>query len=365
MTQELIFKETNISAYDEFRSQLTALQAGNEKAVFDYRDPKGNKEARSHVYKLRQTKAAIEKVRKQEKEVYLLKGRQVDSEAKEISAVVEQMIDVHEAPLKEIEREEELRIENHKSKIAHIKSYLDPVHLDMPASMINNYIHELEELEPSGEFEEFEQEAIIAYQASRLFLIEAHEKAALREKEQAELARLRKEAADREQKEREERIAREAADSARIAAEKAAEAERKRIADEQERKDREAQAAIAKAEREKLEAENARLRQEQQAKDAAAKAEADKIAAAKKAEDDKQAAIEAERQRAASEAAAQAAEAERRKEDLENQTRINNEMLDDFMSLKLIEDAGITEAQIKAVITVIAKGLVRNVKINY
>jgi len=363
MGQELIFKETNISAYDEFRAQLTALQAGNEKAVFDYRDPKGNKEARSHVYKLRQTKAAIEKVRKQEKEVYLLKGRQVDSEAKEISAVVEQMIDVHEAPLKEIEREEEERKARHREEIDWLCNITDCS--ELPSEAISMLLSQAKEFDAGPRFEELEQGALKA----KINAITALESAYLIrkkfEEDQAELARLRKEAVDREQKEREERIAREAADNARIAAEKAAEAERKRIADEQERKDREAQAAIAKAEREKLEAENARLRQEQQAKDAAAKAEADKIAAAKKAEDDKQAAIEAERKRVAAEAAAQAAEAARRKEDLENQKRVNNEMLDDFMSLKLIEDAGVTEAQIKAVITVIAKGLVRNVKINY
>jgi hypothetical protein len=175
----------------------------------------------------------------------------------------------------------------------------------------------------------------------------------LREKEAAaKQAVIDAELAVKAQKEREEQIAKQAAENA-------AEAERNRIADEQERKDREAQAAIAKAEREKLEAENARLRQEQQAKDAAAKAEADKIAAAKKAEDDKQAAIEAERKRALAEAVAQAAEAVRREKDVANKKRVNNEILADLAT------AGIDEATAKAVITAIAKGLVRNIKINY
>jgi colicin import membrane protein len=174
----------------------------------------------------------------------------------------------------------------------------------------------------------------------------------LREKEAAaKQAIIDAEIAAQKQKEREEQIAKKAAENARIAAEQAAAAE------------------VERARREKTEAEAAALRQQQEAERAAAKAKADAEAAAKaaqeRAEREKQAAIEAERQRVAAEAAAQAAEAERRKEDLENQKRINNEMLDDFMSLKLIEDAGVTEAQIKAVITVIAKGLVRNIKINY
>lgn len=69
MSHALIEKDvTTIVAYDPFRAQLAQLKEGNAKAVFNYRDPIGNKEARSHVYKLRQTKSAVDKVRKAEKE---------------------------------------------------------------------------------------------------------------------------------------------------------------------------------------------------------------------------------------------------------------------------------------------------------
>ncbi len=88
-------------------------------------------------------------------------------------------------------------------------------------------------------------------------------------------------------------------------------------------------------------------------------------AALAKAEADKQAAIDAERQRVAADQAQQAAEALRREKDTANKKRVNNEILEDFMSLKLINEAGFTEDQVKAAITVMAKGLVRNVKINY
>lgn len=349
MTQELIFKETNIAAYDEFRSQLTALQAGNEKAVFDYRDPKGNKEARSHVYKLRQTKAAIEKVRKQEKEIYLLKGRQVDSEAKEISAVVEQMIEVHEIPLKEIEREEELRIEKHKANIAW---FSDMLNCWSDSTSLQEAIDRVNQFKIDESFEEFEAEAHRAKQSALDNLNERLQERIKYEAEQAELARLRQEAAEREQKEREERIAREAAEAARIAAEQAAEAERRRIQDEADRQAREAQLAVERAQREKAETEAAALRQQQEA-EAAAKA------AHERAEREKQAAIEAERKRVAEEQAALAAEAARREKDKENKKRVNNEILADLAA------AGLDEANAKLVITAMAKGLVRNVKINY
>lgn len=147
------------------------------------------------------------------------------------------------------------------------------------------------------------------------------------------------------QKEREEQIAKEAAENARIAAEQAAAAE------------------VERAKREKAEAEAAALRQQQEAERAAAKAKADAEAAAKaaqeRAEREKQAAIEAERKRVAAEQEAQAAEALRREKDTANKKRVNNEILFDLAT------AGLDETTAKAVITAIAKGLVRNVKINY
>ena len=62
------FNKNEIAAFSEFRSQLATLKHDNSKAVFNYADPKGNKEARSHIYKLRQTKSAVDKVRKEQKQ---------------------------------------------------------------------------------------------------------------------------------------------------------------------------------------------------------------------------------------------------------------------------------------------------------
>jgi len=72
-----------------------------------------------------------------------------------------------------------------------------------------------------------------------------------------------------------------------------------------------------------------------------------------------QAAIESKRIADEAEAAAQAAEALRREKDTANKKRVNNEILAD------LANAGLDEATAKLVITAVAKGLVRNVKINY
>lgn len=136
------------------------------------------------------------------------------------------------------------------------------------------------------------------------------------EAEQAELEKLRAEAAACEQKEREERIAREAAEAAR-------------------------------------------LRQIQEAEQAAAKAKQDAIDAAARAEREKQAAIDAERKRQADQAEAERLETEAREKNKAHAKKINNEALDDLV------DIGLSPELAKAVVVAIAKGSVRNVKINY
>lgn len=165
----------------------------------------------------------------------------------------------------------------------------------------------------------------------------------LRQKEEIEKqAIIDAENAAKEQKEREENIAKEAAENARIAAEK------------------ELQAAIDRAEREKVEAENARLLQQQQAQQAAEKAKQDAIDAAKKAEEDKQKAIEAERQRVESERL----EAERKQQELEkNRAHVGQKRKEAKESLIAI--CGLSEGTAKAVVLAIAGGKISNTEINY
>jgi hypothetical protein len=156
----------------------------------------------------------------------------------------------------------------------------------------------------------------------------------------------------KEQKAREERIAAEAAENARIEAERAAVAEQQRIKDEAAKQAAEAQVAIERAQREKAEAEAARAKALLDAENAAK-------AALAKAEDDKKAAIEAERQRVAAVLEQLATEAQRREKDTLNKMRVNNEILEDFIA------AGLTEESSKIAIIAIAKNQVRNIKINY
>lgn len=357
--QELVFASKEIEAYDPYRAQLAELIAGNAKAVFDYRSKKGDEEARSHIYKLRRTKGAIEQVRVKEKESVLAKGRKIDSEAKEITKIVDDMIAVHETPLLEIKAEEDARIEAIKKRIESLNTF------KVYGSGVDKqvYIDELKSVKAfviDDSLGEFQLEAAKTKEAAIAYLEQYIIDREKYEAEQAELARLRAESAAREQKEREERIAREAADNARIAAEKAAADERQRLADEQLRKDREAQAAIDKAEREKLEAENARLRQQQQAEQAAAKAKQDAIDAAARAEREKQQAIEAERKRQADAVEAERLETEKRER---NKARVGQKRKEAKESL--MAACGVSEDVAKAIVLAITNGKIENVTINY
>lgn len=371
MTQELLKFEGKIVEYNEYRAQLATLAEGNSKAVFDYRSAKGNKEARSHVYKLRQTKGAIEKVRKELKEDILVKGRLIDSEAKEITAVVESMIEVHETPLKQIEQEEAARIKGHQDKIARIEESLDPCYQAMHSGFIATCLADLEAMQPDESFEEFTAEAISAYKKAHAYLIECHTKAAQREAEAAELERLRKEAAERDRIERENRIAAEAKAKAEADAKAAAEKREREIAEQQakakadaERKEREAAEAIAKAEREKAEAIE---RAERERLAAIAKAEADAKAAEErqreavaKAKRDAEEAVQREQARVAREQAAAKAEEEKRAANKAHQKRINNEILGALLATGLMDDE-----TAKVIIAQIAKGLIPHVSIDY
>lgn len=275
MTEVELIIDKPIAAYDEFRSQLSELKESNSKAVFDYADPKGNKEARSHVFKLRKTKTAIDKVRKEQKKASLEYGRKVDDEAKSITLEVEEMIDVHEKPLKEIEQ-------NEKDRKAAIEEKFDlivgarNVNLQTASiELISDHIGDLKELEPDDSFDEYMAEATREYKTSIAHLegLLTSAKIALAEKE--ELEHLRKESDERARKEREEQIAKDAreaaeskAESDRIAAERKVEADKQAAIENEKRIEREKEEAIERetaAKRELEEANKQHKREQEQA----------------------------------------------------------------------------------------------------
>ncbi len=346
--QEILFAEQKIAAYDPFRAQLAELKEGNAKAVFDYEDPKGNKEARSHIFKLRKTKSAIDKVRKEQKDASLQYGRRVDAQAKEITVEIEEMIEVHETPIKEIEQHEKDRIANHQKKMDHLESYLSESFDGCSSDLLKSTMEELKNFEPDESFEEFTAPAIKIWKDTKERLQAALDARIKYEAEQAELEKLRAEQAVREKKEREEKIAREAAENARKEAEEIAA-----------KKEAEHQAALKAAKEEKIQLEQKAKRNEEAAKAQAAAAEQAKIEAEKQAEERaKQAAREAED---AIKAAAQKVidDEKKREADKKHFAKINNESADCFFA------EGFSEADAKKIVALIAQKKIKNIHISY
>ncbi len=357
MTTEILdAQSTQVAAYQPFYADLAKLEEDNKKVVFDYESPKGNKEARSHVYKLRQTKGALEKTRKEAKAESLRIGRAVDSEAAEIESRIEAMIKVHQEKIDEIEQREAARVEAHKLNI----SFLAELGSDAVASeALQAAIHELEAIAINDSFEEFVADAAKAKDANLAGLRAKLSDRLKYEAEQAELVRLRVEAEARAQADRDAAIAAAAVEKARIEAEQRVAEEAKKaaqaIADAEAKAKAEREAAALREMELKLAAENAERRRveaeqkaAQDAKDAEARAEKSRLKA-----------IQEEKDRAAAVAKAEADAASKREANKAHAKKINGAALEALVAGGVPKEVGML------VITMIAKGEVPNVNIEY
>jgi colicin import membrane protein len=351
-------KQFAVAAYKPFYEQLEELEKSNTAIAFDYESAKGNKEARSHVYKLRQSKAALEKTRKDEKAESLRIGKAIDTEAKEIELRIEAMITVHQVKIDEIEKREADRIEAISARIESIVLYV-PMLESINSKDLQIAITDLESMPIDDSYQEFINDAAKAKDARLIKLREVLATIIDRENAAAELEKLREEAAARAQKDRDDAIV---AKALAAAQEALAAQESKRAADQAKAiADAEAK---AKAEREaserrelqlKLDAETAerkRIESEQ-------KAESDKLVALKLAEDNRLKAIQDEKNRVEKERKDAEAEQAKREANKTHRATINRTALASLVA------GGINESIAKECISLIAKGLVDNVTINY
>lgn len=375
MTTEIIDAvKSEIAAFSPFYADLATLEKDNAATVFDYESKGGNKDARSHVHKLRKTKGALEKVRKEAKADYLRLGRAVDSEASDIEARIEAMIAVHQVKLDEIEQREAVRVSGLQTRLSAISPGIENYE---SSDAVLQAIAAVEAIAITADWEEFmaqaattKEQVLARLNVNLLSAIKAEEDA-------AELARLRAETLAREQADRDAAIAKAAAEKAHKEAEEKAAQEaakaRQALLDAQAEADRkEAAAALAlKQERERAlaEQEAAALR-ESQLKIQAQQAEQRRIAQEQQAEQDRKdaiaraeqqaaAAVEAEKQRVAAAQAAEAAEQAKRERNRAHRAKINSAALAAFVA------GGMTEECAKMAVTLIATGKIPAIAIAY
>lgn len=346
--------------------------------VIDISTKKGREECASLAHKIAKTKTAIDKRGKDLVADMKSQVKLVDAERSRAWDEIEKIQHEVRKPLTDWEEADKIRISAHEFDI---KSIEYAIHFsgDPDSIQVQERIDSLKRFH-NKDWQEFSNRATLAIETATKTLTTRHSAAVQREREKAELERLRREEAERKQREHEDKLKTDAAEKARKEAEatanKKAEEEAMRVKAEQEKaeKERIRLEAEKKAETERAEkSERDRIAAEEKAtKDAEAaklKAENDAKVAAEKAEKEKQTAIQAERDRVAAEKKSEADELAKREADKAHRARINNEAMHTLLSLIFSDDPEVmTQAQKntgKMVIAAIAKGEVPHVKINY
>jgi hypothetical protein len=260
--------------------------------VYDVTTEEGRKRIASVAYKIAKAKNTLDKLGKNLTEEWQRQTQAVNAERRRVWDRLELLQDKVRLPLTEYENREKQRIAAHEERLAKWENCGKEIANNWQTEDITIIEAQIAIIEhDETDWQEFRAKASVMKAQTHKWLSEALEKRRKHDAEQAELIRLRKEAAEREQKEREERIAREAAEQARVAAEKKAKEEANRLKEIEEEKLR-------------------------KAKEAAEKAKAEKEAAQKKAEKEKQARLEAEQKAKEEKAARLAAEKKAHEEKL-------------------------------------------------
>lgn len=313
--------------------------------VPDLTTTKGRDRIASLAAKVSKSKTAVEKPGREYLKRLKELPREIEKELKEFVDGCDALRDEIRKPLTDWEGANKAREANH---VANIQSFGDWAQSGFTSAEIAGALAEIESRILGDHCEEFLSQYVTAKDSAVAQLKQRYSAAAEFEAQQAELERLRKEAAEREQKEREERLMREAAETARLAAEQKAANERA----EADRKANEEKLAAERREIQlKLDAENAERR----------RVEAEQAAERERQQDElrvKQAA-EAERIRIEQQQAAEKAEADRKAANVEHQRSVNREILSAMI------DNGIAEDVAKNIIRLAAAGLLGRMAINY
>ncbi|QQE90441.1 hypothetical protein [Azotobacter chroococcum] len=342
------------SALEVFRASngldpyLAKIRAEIDAFVPDVSTRKGRDAIASIAHKVARSKTALDNVGKELVAELKEIPKKIDAERKRMRDTLDAWRDEVRAPLNEWEAAEAARVDKHEQAIEDIEEVgtTDPGQYD--AEYIRQCIANVEVVEIGPHWEEFEAEAARTKDKALTSLRAALTTREKHEAEQAELERLRAEAAAREQKEREERIAREAAERAQREAEQRAQAEREAAA----RREAEAKAAAEQAKRDAELAEQRRIEAEK-------RAEAERLAAAERERQAAEQARQAEIKRQAEEQARLYREAVAREADKAHKAKINRAALDAFIA------GGMPEACAKQAVTLIAQRKIPQITISY
>lgn len=374
-------------------------------ADLDISTETGRAEVRSLAFQVRKTKVALDNEGKRLTELWRKQTTQVNEERKKGQDRLDALAEEVRKPLTDFEEKEKRRVAAHEEALRDMSGMLEMLqaHPDMTVALLEDHLLDLSLSNINRNWEEFADRATKTRRDVSVYLIGRIEARKAYDVEQAELARLRAEDAERQRveaervaRERDARLQAEAAEVARLEAERLANQraaeERQRVAAEAERVQRENEERLAVAERQRLadiqaaellrqREEQARFDAEAQARDAQAKADAaalrteemrlegeqrleearnksaaDAKKAREKANKDREEALQAERDRISQAGVDAEIERQRRAADEANKVRVRAEIIEDLESQDGRDGA-------EAVADLIMAGKVRNLKV--
>ncbi|CAH0649422.1 hypothetical protein EGJ22_06590 [Pseudomonas sp. p99-361] len=344
---------------------IDLVKAEVEGEVPDLTTRKGRERIASLAAKVSKSKTAVEKPGRD----YLRRLKEmpkvVEAELREFVTKMDALRDETRRPLTEWEQAEAERVKGHEMRMLGLRAEAS----DLGSLNTEELLSSIARVESVALDDSWEEFAAEAGQVKDQVLAALREALAARQKyeaEQAELARLRREAEERAEQDR-----------IRLAQEAAVEAERQRVA-QQQQAEREAaarreQELLDQAAAQEREAENQRLQlklQAEQAERARIQAEADRVAteqrmeqerqdAARRQEEAAEQARQEERRRADAAAAEILRQQEAREADKAHRASINRAALEAFMA------EGMPEACAKQAVTLIAQRKIPNIAISY
>lgn len=296
--------------------------------VPDLETDKGRKEIASLAHKVAKSKTYLDGLGKDLVSTIKAQAKVIDSERKKMRDELDDLKEEVRRPLTEWEDAEKERVNNLLSRCNYFTKLKDGEYTE--SNQLQDVVDEIELIKIDDSFEDYQELAkrnkdeALTHLKAKLIVLRDEEKQA-EEARKAEAERLEK-----ERLEREERIAKEAAEKARFEAEAKAKAD-KEAAEAAERE------RLAKIELEKQEAIKAKEKAEREAKETEERIK-------REAEAEKQREIE---------------EAEKREKDKKHRAAINNKAVDAMV------EGGMSQAQAKKAVTLIAKRLIPNITISY
>ncbi len=315
--------------------------------VPDVTTRKGRDAIASIAYKVARSKTALDNVGKELVAELKEIPKKIDAERKRMRDKLDAWQEEVRRPLNEWQAAEDARIDRHNDRLNWLKTLADDLG-ELSSLHIKGLIAEAEGMQLGAHWEEFEAEAGSTKDRVLTTLRATLQKREQFEAEQAELARLRREADERAE-----------ADRIRLAQEQAVEAERQRVAQEQQAE----RDAAARREQELVDQAAAQQRAIEQAEAnriaAEQRAEQERQAAERRAEEAAERARQDERRRADAAAAEIVRQQEARERDKNHRASINRAALEAFIA------GGMTEECAKQAITLIAQRKIPNINISY